>query len=1314
MQIARGLAYSLVAVAVLCAAAVGVMSTAWFQNSLKETVKSRLEDLTGGRVEMQAMRFNPFILQVSIQGLTVRGSETSSAPPLFSAGTVVARLNLVPLARRRVRFRSLDFGKAKLHVATGSDGTTNFPGPKGSSAAERAADELIDLTVGRLTLGQTQIEWNDRQLPFELRGQDVALLMRRSSGQRYTGTLSFTAKGIGASPWSLPQVHFTSHFELSREGLNVTSLTWESPGLLGRCSLELRDLASPRGVFTLTASAQVRQLGRSLRLAEWRSGTVNLEGHGIFGNGEIRAGGRVQARDLFFEPSLVNTGPMSISADYVADRQHVELTGLSVNAAAGSAHGRAEVLFRDPSAEYHARMQIQGLDLWTALRSFLPAQSLLSKLRFASRVDGQAEAAWRGGLKDFGSQLDLVFHPFSTRSSETTPISGRARLEVYAASGLLLTVQDAQLRTPHSSLSAKGSLGSPDSKLTVEVATSDFEEWRPLIEFASGVDQPISLTPGSAASFSGAVSGTFARPEIRGKLALGPFAYRAWKWDGLAANITAGPDKVVISSGQLRSATSTLAFDGSANLKDWGLVPGAPAHLSVRARRTPIDGLKTALDLPVLPSGLVSGELDLEGAPTSLNGAGAIEVEQGAIAQEPFDSLSAKVRVSESVWYLEKIELKKGSGLLSGQMSFDSSRRSFAAELHGEQFSLAEFRRLWPGGPESPQTALLQGAAAIDIRGEGTPDDVRLNSNCTIRDFRVAGELAGDFQGQAEWTGKQVRLEGRARGPGGLVRFDGEARTEDDWPLEIKGRYENLHAAPWIHLLLKRELNASVTATGEFRLAGPLGGTGRVELESRADNLEVSFSGLTLKNEHPAELRWAADTLAVSPFKMRGPATDLEIGGTVRFAQPAALSLDAQGQADAALVSFIDPALEAHGRSEIRVRVTGSPEQPLLKGVLDVHEVNLAHKNLPVRVTGLSGKVLLEGESARVESLRGTAGGGMLTLDGSVTLGNLPRYDLRASLDQVRIPFPTDFTSGVSGKLRLVGTAGRGQLGGELNVRELSVREDIDLVSRLLEGITPFKEQAPEKTSPLASNIRLDVQVNNASALALETQSLHLLADIDLRLQGTLASPIGFGTIRFRSGDAVFRGNRYKLTRGEIRMVNTPRNQPMVDLEAETRVQRYDLTLDISGPLDNLKVTYRSDPPLPTMDILYLLALGYSKREAEMSTKTNPAAPAMEAGALLSQALSSQMSGRVQRLFGASRIKIDPSVVGPGSASGARITVEQQVTPDLTLTYSTNTASTQYRIIQFEWALNDNTSLVGVRDQNGIFGMELKFRHRFR
>lgn len=102
------------------------------------------------------------------------------------------------------------------------------------------------------------------------------------------------------------------------------------------------------------------------------------------------------------------------------------------------------------------------------------------------------------------------------------------------------------------------------------------------------------------------------------------------------------------------------------------------------------------------------------------------------------------------------------------------------------------------------------------------------------------------------------------------------------------------------------------------------------------------------------------------------------------------------------------------------------------------------------------------------------------------------------------------------------------------------------------------------------------------------------------------------------------------------------------------------------------------------------------------------------ASALLSQALSSQASGRVQRLFGVSRIKIDPNVGGPTTAGGTRVTVEQQITRDLTITYVTNTAASQQRIIQLEWDISDKVSLIGDRDQNGVFGLELKFRRRFK
>jgi translocation and assembly module TamB len=181
-----------------------------------------------------------------------------------------------------------------------------------------------------------------------------------------------------------------------------------------------------------------------------------------------------------------------------------------------------------------------------------------------------------------------------------------------------------------------------------------------------------------------------------------------------------------------------------------------------------------------------------------------------------------------------------------------------------------------------------------------------------------------------------------------------------------------------------------------------------------------------------------------------------------------------------------------------------------------------------------------------------------------------------------------------------------------------------------------------------------------------------------------------------------------------MNMTNPFRTQVYLEMEVETQVQSYNLTLDISGPMDRLKFSYRSDPPLPTTDILSLLALGYVQQEEAFSPVGGSPTTAIGASAILSQALSSQVTGRIQHLFGVSRIKIDPNVGVPGFGSGARVTVEQQVTHDLTLTYVTDTSYSQYRIIQFEWNISDNISVLGVRDQNGIFGMEFRFRRRFK
>jgi translocation and assembly module TamB len=62
----------------------------------------------------------------------------------------------------------------------------------------------------------------------------------------------------------------------------------------------------------------------------------------------------------------------------------------------------------------------------------------------------------------------------------------------------------------------------------------------------------------------------------------------------------------------------------------------------------------------------------------------------------------------------------------------------------------------------------------------------------------------------------------------------------------------------------------------------------------------------------------------------------------------------------------------------------------------------------------------------------------------------------------------------------------------------------------------------------------------------------------------------------------------------------------------------------------------------------------------------------------------------------------------------ARLTVEQQVSRDITLTYVTNLAQANQQIIRLEWNLSRTWSVVAVREENGVFGVDFFFKKRIR
>ena len=58
------------------------------------------------------------------------------------------------------------------------------------------------------------------------------------------------------------------------------------------------------------------------------------------------------------------------------------------------------------------------------------------------------------------------------------------------------------------------------------------------------------------------------------------------------------------------------------------------------------------------------------------------------------------------------------------------------------------------------------------------------------------------------------------------------------------------------------------------------------------------------------------------------------------------------------------------------------------------------------------------------------------------------------------------------------------------------------------------------------------------------------------------------------------------------------------------------------------------------------------------------------------------------------------------------MTIEQQVTNQLTVTYSTNVSQSSQQIIQMEYNVSRNLSIVALRDQNGIVSFDVRIRQR--
>jgi len=375
----------------------------------------------------------------------------------------------------------------------------------------------------------------------------------------------------------------------------------------------------------------------------------------------------------------------------------------------------------------------------------------------------------------------------------------------------------------------------------------------------------------------------------------------------------------------------------------------------------------------------------------------------------------------------------------------------------------------------------------------------------------------------------------------------------------------------------------------------------------------------------------------------------------------------------------------------------------------------MRYGDFPAGLSRITGDLVFDASRLTFDNLSAESGGGQLNVAGSLTYGNgAVRYDLTARSQRVRIRYPVGMSWLAGGTLRLTGDSRAATLSGRVTVERLLMAEGFDLGSLVASSVEPVS--APSTTSPFLRNLQFDIQADLAPNARMEWASARFQTEASMRVRGTWEHPILLGHLHLLNGEMQFRGNRYQLSRGDINFANPFRLDPVISIEAATTIRQYEVTVNFTGPASHLTMSYRSDPPLPSSDIIALLALGQTGEESRLRNAPTGQASQTGASTLLSEAISSQLGGRIQRLFGISHFSVDPFLSSntAGGETSARVTISQQVSQELIITYITNVTSTQQQIIQIEYAVRRDVSVVALRDENGTFGVDMIFKKRFK
>jgi translocation and assembly module TamB len=955
------------------------------------------------------------------------------------------------------------------------------------------------------------------------------------------------------------------------------------------------------------------------------------------------------------------------------------------------------------------------------------------RLGLDTLVNGTAIATWVKGddrTVAVDAKLGLTAPAQPAPGAQEVPTSGIVDATYTQRDGAV-QVRRLELHLPQSDLQARGQLGAypltSPTALMVDFHTRKFSEFDTVLrslglrrEGKTGAAAlPVSLA--GQADFDGSWAGSLVHPRLAGLLkgteldvemppaVNAPGQPRFVHIDALQADGSYASQRIAVLHATAQRGKTRIVFNGtleSSENAELGFDRSSMLHLHAQVASLGVDDIQPFLaeNLPV--TGTVDGQIQAEGPVYDLSGSGWVQLDSGAIYNEPITRLRAEGSLNDKVLKLTQVTIGAEGGKITGSGSYDLRTRNFSAEANGANIDLARIAWL------RRQDLDVAGRLNLALSGSGTLADPRIESHASVTGLSLGGERIGGLDFVAHTAGERLNYEVTTSLEGAQLSMHGQTVMRGDYGTQAQLNFSRFDIGALLKLAHIRAITGESSLAGSMTVAGPLRHPERMIGEARLQELAATVAGVRLTSEGGAHATLAEGRIHLDPLHITGENTDLRAQGSLSLREQRQLDLSASGAINLKLAETLDPDLTASGTTTFQVEAHGPLRNPGLQGRIDFENSSLSLEDLPNGLSQLHGTLEFNQNRLEVKTLTAMSGGGLLTVGGWLAYQHGLYANLTVAGKGIRIRYPQGVSSLADATFRLEGSQSNLLLSGNVLITRFTASADLDIAALAAQAGAVQPVTSPDAPS---NHIRLDVHVVSSPQLNFQNAFAKLAGDVDLRLRGTLASPSLLGRVSVTQGNALIAGTRYELQRGDITFTNPVRIEPIIDLTATAHVEDYDITLGLHGTPSKLAVTYRSDPPMPEADVVSLLALGHTESQQRLYTQQQEQALANPTtDALLGGALNATVSSRVQKLFGAGSVKVDPNYLGAFGNSTSRITVQEQLGRNVVLTYATDVNTTGQQLLQAEVAINHHVSLVVARDESGVFSMVIKATRRYR